>query len=144
MPQQQVANWITKWIWQKPLSRPDRAQTWIALDEDTGDFVGYGTWEFVDAVGARHEKHIEIAWFGVDSRYQGETDDKGRLIADSLYATIETIARGHPDSTDDMPLTLVCHVENRRGRRFWERQGYRLIQDADAQVEKNVYHRMVR
>lgn len=107
--------------------------------------VGYGTWSHVDAIGpTAAARHIQIEWFGVAVAYQGRTDDRGQSVAGVVYASVEQAARAHPDSTEDMPLTLVCHVDNDRGRRFWESRGYRLIPDPLAQVEKDVYYRMVR
>jgi hypothetical protein len=35
-----------------------------------------------------------------------------------LYATIKSAALSHPESTDDMPFTLACHVDNQRALRF--------------------------
>ncbi len=88
--------------------------------------------------------HIQIAWFGVDLEYQGQVDDDGVRVADRIYASIEEVARRHPDSTDAMPFTLVCHVDNERGRRFWMSHGYTLIGDPKLRIEDDVYERMVR
>jgi hypothetical protein len=88
--------------------------------------------------------HIEIGWFGVDLRYQGVVDDDGIKVADRIYASIEQVALAHPESTPEMPFTLVCHVDNERGRRFWRRHGYVLIGDPKLQLEKEIYERMVR
>jgi hypothetical protein len=140
-----VARWITKWIWQKPLNEHD-SETLLGLDDDDdGALVGYGTWAYVSVIGgAQVDRHLEIAWFGVDVKYQGERDDDGYSIAGRLYATVESTALGDERSTADMPLTLVCHTENARGRAFWERRGYRLIPDPKLQIEDDVYYRMVR
>ncbi len=89
-------------------------------------------------------RHIEVEWFGVDVGYQGVTDGNGQKIAGVVYASLEMAARGHADSEEGMPLTLTCHVDNDRGRRFWERRGYRLIPDPKLQIEKEIYYRMVR
>ena len=134
-----VARWIKKWIWGYEL--PERGKTIIALDSDAnGLFVGYGTWMLVE-VGDRGP-HIEIAWFGIDSRYQGAKDDHGRSVAGRLYATVEHTARS--ELGDALPLTLACHVANEHALCFWRRKGYRLIEDAELQIEDDMYYRMVR
>lgn len=113
--------------------------------DDDGSFVGYGTWQHVHALGPLIvERHIEIAWFGIDVRYQGRTDQSGYSLAGRLYATIESAALAHASSSADMPFTLVCHVDNQRGLAFWHRQGYRAIENADARIEDDFYYRMVR
>ncbi len=138
-----MARWITKWIWEVPLSE-QAAHTVIVIDQDAEKLAGFGTWAHVDAVGTREERHIEIAWFGVDVTYQGHRDEAGHRVADRIYATVEEAALAHPESSDDMPFTLVCHVENSRGFRFWESHGYRLLPDPRDQVEDETYYRMVR
>jgi ribosomal protein S18 acetylase RimI-like enzyme len=90
------------------------------------------------------DKHLEIAWFGVDSKFQGQAGEDGIKISDSLYAIVEQRAEADDDFTPDMPITLTCHIDNVRGRRFWERLGYRIVGPPYAEVEKNRYHRMVR
>jgi hypothetical protein len=136
-----VRRWITEWIWQKPW----RDRTVIATDTASGLLVGYGTWAYVEAFGTEPvDKHIEIAWFGVDSHFKGVHDSTGHKAADLLYATVEQAARADGDSTADLPLTLTCDVDNIRGRAFWERQGYVLVGPPYAEVEKSRYHRMVR
>ncbi|HVQ58401.1 MAG TPA: hypothetical protein VMS60_05775 [Solirubrobacterales bacterium] len=139
----EVAKWIRDWIWSKPKAQE---KTIIGLDRDAEDaIVGYGTWEHVEAfLDLPADTHIEIAWFGVASAYKGVEDPEGNRAADLLYATLEGLALSHPDSSEDMPFTLTCHVDNIRGRRFWERQGYQLIGPPYAEVEKDRYHRMVR
>src|SRR6202035_661133 len=107
-----VMRWITRWIWQEPLAQ--QGETIIATDADrNGVLVGYGTWKHVDAFGSTaQQRHIEIAWFGVHSDYQGVSDASGHSVAGVLYATVENAARSHVESTDNMPFTLVCHVDN--------------------------------
>ena len=114
------------------------------IDQDAGRLAGYGTWDHLSSVGSRANRHLQIAWFGVDAAYQGATDHEDRRVADVIYATVEEAALADPRSHDDMPFTLVCHVENERGLRFWRRQGYGVIADRRAQVEDEVYYRMVR
>ena len=116
----------------------------IVIDQDAGRLVGYGTWGHVDAVGTREERHIEIGWFGVDAAYQGVRDDAGNRVADLIYATVEEAALAHPESSDDMPFTLECHVDNARGLNFWQSQGYDLLPDPQHRVENENYYRMVR
>lgn len=107
--------------------------------------MGYGTWAHVEGITpAATARHIEIEWFGIDIAYQGRKDDQGRSVAGVVYASVEAVARAHAESTEDMPLTLTCHVNNDRGLRFWESRGYRLIPVPHAQVEKGRYYRMVR
>jgi hypothetical protein len=65
-------------------------------------------------------------------------------VADVIYATVESAALAHPESSDDMPFTLVCHTENDRGLSFWMSQGYALVPDPKNQVEDGIYYRMVR
>ena len=114
-----------------------RDQTIVMFDDDWRDgLVGYGTWAHVRSFGeVSQPRHIEIVFFGVCSRYQGQKDDKGLSVAGQLYATVEQHARAHDESMDEMPFTLACDVENERGRRFWEHRGYRLIPDPELQVE---------
>jgi hypothetical protein len=115
-------------------------------DADNNDFfVGYGTWAFVDEMGGRPvPKHVEIAWFGISTEYQGKVDDNGASVAGRVYRVVEDAARAHPDFAEDMPFTLQCHVENGHARGFWESRGYRLLPDPKVVIEDDVYHRMVR
>lgn len=139
----EVTNWIKDWVWSK--SQAWRDQTLIAVDRAENLVAGYGTWSHVEAFGTEPvDIHIEIAWFGIDSRYQGLCDTSGAKVADLVYASVEQQAVADPRSTADMPLTLTCHVDNFHGRHFWERQGYKLVGPPYAEVEKNRYHRMVR
>lgn len=141
--EEHVTKWLREWIWGKPLER--QPETWIAVDEDANRVAGYGTWEHVNAFGTTSMPvHIEIAWFGIDRDYQGVCDENGDKVADRIYAAVEDKALAHSDSTPDMPFTLVVHVDNDRGRKFWLRQGYTLIGDPKLQIEKNLYERMVR
>lgn len=81
----------------------------------------------------------------MDQDYQGRRDDAGNKVADSIYATVEAAALADARSSDDMPFTLECHVQNERGRRFWESHGYRLLPDPKNQVaDGGTYYRMVR
>jgi ribosomal protein S18 acetylase RimI-like enzyme len=142
-----VARWITRWIWEdSPEKRQARQKTLIFTDEDRdGVLVGYGTWGHVEAFGvAVQPRHIEIAWFGVHTDYQGVRDEHHPTVAGLLYSTVEAAAKADPGSSDDMPLTLVCHVENERGLRFWRRRGYEVIPDPKLAIEDDVYFRMVR
>ena len=117
----------------------------MAIDCADGLIAGYGTWTYVEAFGTEPvDEHVEIAWFGVCSAYKGRSDSAGNKAADSLYAVVEQRALAEDRATPDMPFTLACHVDNFRGRRFWERQGYRLVGPPYAEIEKNRYHRMVR
>jgi hypothetical protein len=143
--EREVSNWIKDWIWKGSRVR-ERDRTIIGLDREANEaVVGYGTWDHVAAFGTEPvDTHVEIAWFGIASEYKGVADSSGATVAELLYATLESIALDHPDSASDMPLTLTCHVDNIRGRRFWERQGYKLVGPPYAEVEKNRYHRMVR
>lgn len=141
--EEEVSKWIKEWIWSKSAAQE---KTIVAIDRSADDgVVGYGTWEHVEALGPEPaDTHIEIAWFGVASGYKGAVDDEGVKAADRLYATLETTALAHEGSTEGMPLTLTCDVDNIRGRRFWESHGFRLVGPPYAEVEKNRYHRMVR
>jgi hypothetical protein len=143
--EQEVANWIEDWIWKKSLLQ-QRERTVLGLDRDADEaVVGYGTWEHVEVFGTEPaDTHIEIAWFGIASTYKGAVDSAGAKASELLYATLEAAALAHADSNDEMPFTLTCHVDNLRGRRFWERQHYQLVGPPYAEVEKNRYHRMVR
>ena len=88
--------------------------------------------------------HIEIAWFGIDVRFQGQRDDDGHSLAGRLYSTVEGTARAHADSTADMPITLTCHIDNEQGLGFWDSRGFHVIENAEMQIEDDVYYRMVR
>jgi len=117
----------------------------VVADISDAKVAGYGTWELVEAFGTEPTaKHLEIAWFGIDKAYQGTEDSAGRRISDLVYASVEQRAMAGSGTGEDLPLTLTCHVDNFRGRRFWERQGYRLVGPPYAEVEKDLYHRMVR
>jgi GNAT superfamily N-acetyltransferase len=86
---------------------------------------------------------IDLAWLALQPPFQGETDHDGFKLADRLYAYMEEVAREHPDSTEDMPVHLVCEIQNTRGLRFWQRMGFRqigLVQVPDGPT----YLRMVR
>ena len=139
-----VARWIKNWVW-NPRSEPglEVVETIVAFDRDADNLLaGYGSWGFAEVPG--RQRHLAIAWFGVDRRYQGLCDANGASVAGTIYATTEAAARAHEEAEDGMPFTLVCHEDNERGRRFWEGRGYRLINDADAQIIDGVYHRFVR
>jgi hypothetical protein len=115
------------------------------VDQDTDLIAGFGTWTFAEAFGTEPvDRHLEIAWFGIDRRYHGANADSGARVSDLVYASVESKALSEDEAAEGMPLTLTCHVENFRGRRFWERQGYQLVGPPYAEVEKERYHRMVR
>ena len=95
-------------------------------------------------MGTATRRHIEIVWFGVDRAYQGRRDNAGNRVADSIYATVEAAALADMRSSEDMPFTLVCHIENARGLGFWKSHGYQVLPDPKTQVEDNIYYRMVR
>jgi hypothetical protein len=118
----------------------------VAVDRAKDELViGYGTWTHVEVFGTEPvDRHLEIAWFGIDKRYQGVSDPTDRKIADLVYASLEGRAFADEQSSEDMPVTLTCHIDNFRGRCFWERQGFRLVGPPHAEVEKDRYHRMVR
>lgn len=117
----------------------------MALDQDDDVIAGFGTWAFVEVFGTEPvDRHIEIAWFGIDKRYRGAAMESGAKVSDLIYASVEQRALVDEEATDEMPVTLTCHVDNFHGRRFWERQGYRLVGPPYAEVEKDRYHRMVR
>ena len=90
--------------------------------------------------------HIEVAYFGVHREFHGQTTNLGHKCPDVLYATLEQDARLHENATEDMPLSLECHIDNKRGERFWRRQGYRDLQIVELQEpgKKSRYRRMVR
>jgi ribosomal protein S18 acetylase RimI-like enzyme len=114
----------------------------ILIDDDEVKLVGYGTWGHVTATTAgKAEKHIEIGWFGIDSAYQ-DKKASGKSIAGALYRTVEGAARADAGSTPDMPITLVCHMDNENGLGFWQSRGFRFVNEAE--LEDEVYHRMVR
>jgi GNAT superfamily N-acetyltransferase len=144
--EQEVTSWIREWIWKDSARYQSyRDQTVVVADLSENRIVGYGTWECVEAFGTEPvTKHLEIAWFGIDKAYQGASDPEGRRVSDLVYASVEQRAIVDLGVGQDIPLTLTCHVDNFRGRRFWERQGYRLVGPPYAEVEKDRYHRMVR
>jgi GNAT superfamily N-acetyltransferase len=154
------------------------------LDDDNPYvLVGYGTWKHVEQIGSVVQpRHIEIAWFGVHSDYQGvpyrddwgsdasaasdasgdhpgssseasmpveapsigETSQSDFMVADVVYAEVERFAREHPDSTEDTPITLTCHIDNARALAFYRRNGFTLIPDPKLQVLREIYYRLVR
>lgn len=150
-----VGRWIREWIWEKAFGT--RGETIIVLDDDCdGMLVGYGTWAHVEQFGSALEtRHIEIAWFGVHSDYQGvpyEGEDvespatpvSTHSVAEVVYAEVERAARANERSTEEMPITLTCHVDNDRALRFYEKIGFRLIPDPKLQIERDIYYRLVR
>jgi GNAT superfamily N-acetyltransferase len=87
---------------------------------------------------------IDVAWLGVQAQFQSETDHDGNKLADRLYAYIEEVAREHSDTTEDMPVHLVCDERNGRGLRFWERNGFEEIGRVTPPPEDVTYVRMIR
>ena len=79
----------------------------------------------------------------VNTQYKGEPDTDGNKLADRLFAYLEVVAREHEDSTDEMPLHLVCDSRNERGLRFWESQQFVEIGRIDVPGDMT-YVRMVR
>lgn len=74
-----------------------------------------------------------------------EAPERAHTVAEVVYAEVERFAREHADSTDAMPITLTCHVENDRGLAFYrDKVGFSLIPDPKLQVERDIYYRMVR
>jgi len=147
--QAEVATWIRVEIWQVLPELRSLTPTILAFDRGNPDLlVGFGTWCHVEALSAtgEAEKQIEIAWFGVDSRYQGVATATGERCANRLFATVLADALAAEDSTDDMPVTLLCHVDNQRGRRFWMGQGFEDAADAEQRPpggQAQRYQRMV-
>lgn len=125
-------------------------RTVVAFPDDRTDQVyGYGIWKYLTLAreGNDIRTHIEIAYFGVHRDFQGQKTSAGHRCADVLYATVEQDARSHENATDDMPFTLECHIDNKRGERFWRRQGYRDLQIVELQEpgkKSRPYRRMVR
>ena len=89
-------------------------------------------------------RHIEFEWFGVDVRFQKKKVMDEYSLAQLLFRVSEDAARNHPDSEEDMPMTLTCDVSNERGLGFWASQGFHEIKNADLRVEKGRYLRLVR
>jgi len=141
-----VTRWITEKIW-APIfwhgTIPN--QTLISVDRDADDRVaGFGTWRHVEAVATRPERHVEIAWFGIDLAYQGQRDAEGNRVAGLIYRIVEAAALSDPATTDEMPFTLLCDVENKRGLKFWASLDYQALPDPRYRVEGDHYVRMVR
>lgn len=63
---------------------------------------------------------------------------------DRVYGSLEAVAQRHELSTPTTPFTLACHIDNDRGRAFWERHGYGIIPDPKLEIEDEIYYRMVR
>jgi len=142
-----VAKYLREWIWEEGEEKVrQRSQTLLGYDAESGSLVGYGTWDYIEELGGQAaETHLEVAWFGLDKAFQGQRDEtSGEKLADLLYSTLEDDARASLKTSDDMPFTLACDVENQRGRYFWERHGYRLIGPPYPEVEDARYYRMVR
>jgi len=78
------------------------------------------------------------------SKFKSETDHDGYKLADRLYAALEEDARKNDDSTEQMPVHLVCEIENTRGLRFWERNGFVGIEPITIPQSGVTYLRMIR
>jgi hypothetical protein len=142
-----VTQWITETIWAPDFWQDGTIpnQTLLTVDRDAdGKVAGFGTWHHVDAVADRLERHVEIAWFGVDLAHQGRRDDAGNRVAELSYRRVEEAALSHPRTTDEMPFTLLCDVDNGRGLNFWTSLGYQVLPDPRYRVEGDHYFRMVR
>jgi hypothetical protein len=113
--------------------------------EGSDELYGYGTWKFRDVKLADAQDPIsviDIPYFGVQHRFHGETDTDGRKLARRFYATVEEVARLHPDATDEMPMHLVCDVNNARAQAFWHGLGF--IDVEPLQYDDVAYTRMMR
>lgn len=115
----------------------------LLVDHEVNKLAAYATWGHVTATtSASSGLHIEVGWFGVDSAYQGRADASGRSVAGGFNATLEARARASSRSTPEMPLTLVCHMDNESGLGFWGSRGYRVVNENE--LEDDVYYRLVR
>lgn len=131
-------------MWKKPFG--SKGETIIVVDDEREEMVvGYGTWAHVeDESSVLRPTQIEIAWFAIHLDYQSTKYDEAHSVADVVYAAVERAARAHEESTDDMTITLTCHINNRRALRFYERTGFKLIPDPKLQVERDIYFRLIR
>ena len=144
-----VTDWIRDWIWKKSATWRSSNPTILAFDKEHPDrLLGYGTWKHVEARSSAgvEEMHIEIAWFGIHRDYQGMKADTGERCSVRVYATVLAHALADDDSTDDMPVTLTCHLDNDRGYKFWQSLGFSDAAEAEERLpdgQPQKYRRMV-
>lgn len=135
-----MQNWITDWVW----GSKGRRETILVIDDDTGAFVGFGTWRHREVpLPWGTERAITIEWFGVDVRYQGQRTEAGYSVATTLFETLESKAREHELSTDDMPLFLEVDVDNEDAQGFWEHLGFEFLESVEV-LQRGRYRRMLR
>jgi hypothetical protein len=109
------------------------------------ELYGFGTWKHRDVQlkdSPDPMRVIDVPYFGVQERYQGETDLHGAKLARRLFVTLEAAARSHPESDDGTPMHLVCDVKNDRGQRFW--QSLAFVEVEPLVFEDVTYSRMIR
>jgi len=129
----EVGEWIRRQVWQILPELREKIPTILVFDDASpGVLVGFGSWSHVEAISSsgRAERHIELAWFGVNIRYQGQVTDSNHLCADRILATVLADALNAADSSPDMPITLLCHVDNDHAHAFFERHGFVKVTDA--------------
>ncbi len=138
-----LTNFLREVYWRGP--RPPGEETILAFVTDTGDLYGYGTWKPHSVLLPDADERvlvIDIPYFGVDQRFQGETDLQGRKLARRLFRTVEERARAHEDIDAATPMNLVCDVDNERGQRFWHGLGFEDVEVLDFGEVR--YTRMIR
>jgi ribosomal protein S18 acetylase RimI-like enzyme len=112
--------------------RPTEEHTIISFTVETDELVGYATWKVrtdVKLEGEDEERTvIDIPYFGLDTKFQGEVDHDGNKLAGRLLATVDAVARREANVTNETPMHLVVEPENVRAYRFWCGRGFRDVQ----------------
>lgn len=113
----------------------------IALTVPEGEIVGFGCWKHTirEREGEGPEPVIQMQYFGINLRFQGARLADGTKCADVLYATLEKDAIEHDESTPGMPIDLMCEKDNDYGIRFWQRQGFEIIDEVDGKRPSQYY-----
>jgi GNAT superfamily N-acetyltransferase len=133
--QREVSDYLTRKYW---LPGRSQEEALVAFISGTEDIYGFGAWKHTHA---EHEGEripvIRVAYFGVDTRYQGARDAAtNQSWTGRLYATLEQQARTHPQSTSDMRFELYCDHRNEDGLEFWQSRGYQIVHPAQLVAEK--------
>lgn len=126
--QEDVNDFIIRKFW---LPGRTQEETVIAFPEGRDDVFGFGAWKHTHVDLPQLDAPIpviRIVYFGVDRRFQGARDPQTeKSWAGRLYATVESAARAHPQSTAGMRIELYCDHRNDGGIGFWQSRGFVIV-----------------
>jgi ribosomal protein S18 acetylase RimI-like enzyme len=107
----------------------------LGFTRETAELVGYGTWKIRTDLQLQGENElrrvIDVPFFGLDTKFQGEVDHDGHKLAGRLFATLETVARANELVTEEMPMHLVVEEQNERAVQFWLGRGFQEVERRD-------------